>query len=184
MFQQDYIPTMEDIRRVPMRTLSDLGSSFEFGNVVYHLIDPGSAQMEQKNWNYAFLGVDTVIFVFDVSAYCISVGDGEMNKMDEQLMLWGKLALAPRSPNERIIVIFTKEDRLTPDRLERWIFSEYFPGFQGDPLDVEDILQNIAGLLTSMMKRVTVIERLPIFWRTSFENEPIEIAMVDLKCSN
>ncbi|OTA57547.1 P-loop containing nucleoside triphosphate hydrolase protein [Hypoxylon sp. EC38] len=177
-----YIPTIEDIRRLPITTTGITEHPISFGNVVYKVVDPGGARAERRKWIHTIIDTEVVIFTFDISSYCFGVmEDIESGNFEEQVVIWESLIDFSLLQKANFIVIFTKVDRLTFSRLTRWPFSSYFPGFQGDPMSVDDILQNTSRKLASTWDRGEHKERSLQFRRCSINSKPSEIRDMILK---
>ncbi|CAJ2505685.1 Uu.00g130790.m01.CDS01, partial [Anthostomella pinea] len=67
--------------------------------------------------------------------------------MSVQLNIWEYLLNNSQVPTAKLVVIFTKEDRLTPEHLTQFPFAKAFPDFQGNGQDVEHIIQYFASRL-------------------------------------
>lgn len=96
---------------------------------------------ERKWWNSTFENVDTIIFTCDVSCYnIVLVEDSTQNRMLEQLSLFEALVNQGCFINSQIVVIFTKEDKVTARKLLASPFQAKFPDYNGHPESIEGII--------------------------------------------
>lgn len=123
---------------------------------VYQLFDVGGARSERKKWIHAFENVNMVVFTIDLSCYYQTMNeDNDGNRMEEQFMVWEACSNSHWFTNSRIAVLFTKEDKLTPDRLRSQPFGAKFADYTGDPESVDDIIQYITWRLDGMFREQT-----------------------------
>lgn len=95
-----------------------------------------------------------MVFTFDVSCYHQALNeDLDGNRMDEQFMLWESIANSQWFTNVRIVVLFTKADKLTPDNLMYHPFKSKFNDYNGDPESAEDIIKYLTWRLDGLVSR-------------------------------
>lgn len=77
------------------------------------------------------------------------------NRMEEQFLVWSSIVNSHwhSSAKGRIVVLFTKEDKLTPDRLRRHPFGAKFNDYTGGPESVNDIIMYLTWRLDGLIDR-------------------------------
>ncbi|KAK2613420.1 hypothetical protein N8I77_000337 [Diaporthe amygdali] len=154
IFKKDYLPSLEDVIWAQTRTTGTWESKFLINGANYHFFDVGGTRSERKKWINVFPNVNMMVFTFDVSCYHQALNeDLDGNRMDEQFMLWESIANSHWFTNVRIVVLFTKADKLTPDNLMYHPFKSKFNDYNGDPESAEDIIKYLTWRLDGLVSR-------------------------------
>lgn len=125
----------------------------------YQLFDVGGARSEHRKWITAFDDINMIIFTIDLSCYHQALNeDIGINRMNEQFRLWESIANSDWFASARITVLFTKGDKLTPDRLRRHRFGAGYADFAGDPGSADDIIKYIIWRLDGLIDRQANID--------------------------
>lgn len=121
----------------------------------YQLWDVGGARSERENWVHVLeKNVNMLVFTIDCACYNQVLNeDYGFNRMDEQLTLWSYVARSRCVKGKRIMVMFTKEDKLTPEMMRRYPFGAKFADFNGDPESVDDIIKYLTWRVYSVFDR-------------------------------
>lgn len=152
IFKKDYLPCLEDAIWAHTRTTGAWESKFLINSMTYQLFDVGGARSERKKWIHVFEDVDMLVFTMDVSCYCqVLHEDHTTNRMEEQFVLWASIVNSKWFTRTKITVLFTKEDKLTPDRLRRHPFGTRFSDYTGDPESAQDIIQYLTWRLDGLI---------------------------------
>lgn len=154
IFDKDYLPSLEDATWAHAQTTGTWESKFLINGTTYRIFDVGGARSERKKWVHVFESVNMLVFTLDVSCYHqVLEEDHETNRMSEQFVLWDSIANSRWFSSARIAVLFTKEDKLTPDRLRKHPFGEMDRDYHGDPESVEDIIKYLTWRLDGLLNR-------------------------------
>lgn len=118
----------------------------------------GGAWSERKKWIHIFIeNVDSIVFTADASAYCRMLEYERVNRMEEQLELWGSIVNSRRFTKTNFVLVFTKVDSL-PESIEVSPISQYFPDFQ-KPVDSPGMAQLIDSYLAFLKEIfISIIE--------------------------
>lgn len=177
IFKSDYLPSIEDIMWAHTRTTGSWKWQFLIDGTNYHFCDVGGMRPERKKWVQVFQDVNMMVFTLDVSCYHQALNeDLQTNRMSEQFTLWEAIANSRWFTGARIVVLLTKEDKLTPDRLKRHPFTSQFGDYNGSPESAEDIIKYIIWRLDGLVSRQanTRSERV-IFCRAGTIAESVKI---------
>lgn len=154
IFKSDYLPSIEDIMWAHTRTTGSWKWQFLIKGTNYHFCDVGGVRSERKKWVQVFKDVNMVVFTLDVSCYHQALNeDLQVNRMAEQFLVWEAIANSHWFTGTRIVVVLTKEDKLTPDRLRRHPFLSQFADYNGNPESAEDIVKYIIWRLDGLVNR-------------------------------
>ncbi|MES1910753.1 MAG: hypothetical protein MHM6MM_003287 [Cercozoa sp. M6MM] len=143
--QPDFVPTFEDVLRVRVRTTGIVDSSFEIQGRTYNIFDVGGQRNERKKWIHCFEGVNAIIFVAALSAYNqLLFEDDTTNRMQESLRLFDEVCNSHWFEKTSIILFLNKRDlfeaKLQASNEEFEPISKYFPDFQGDPRNFDEVV--------------------------------------------
>lgn len=106
-----------------------------------------------------------LIFTMDVSCYHQVLNENcSGNRLEEQFTLWQNLSNSHWFTDAKIVVLFTKEDKLTPDRLRRYPFGEQFTDYTGGPESAEDMVKYLTWRLDGLVDR----QQNARSWRVTF----------------
>lgn len=146
ILNQNYTPTDEDILYCRSKTTGIYETRLVHGGTAYHFFDLGCTNAEQKNWIRTLGNANAVIFTCDVSCYdAVLNEDDTLNGISQQLDLFESIANSEWSTNSQIIVLFTKEDTLTPGKLLTSPFQAIFPHYDGNPEIIEDAVDSLVA---------------------------------------
>lgn len=116
--KQDYVPTMDDIYRMRIKTTGIVEAPVKNKNLELADLDTplsvtlvGSQRNERKKWVHAFEGVTAIVFVVALSEYNqVLYEDGTTNRMKESLLLYSEIVNSARFENTPIYLYFNKQD--------------------------------------------------------------------------
>lgn len=148
----EYIPTHQDVFRLHLRTTNTTKKSFEVGKFAYNLYDICSRPPECRKWRNFSADTDVVFFLVDISAYDRRYCEGDMTSaMTEVFLHFYFVCNNGWFAKTSIILFFTKIE-LLQRKLAVSPFNEYFVGFDGDPLNLEDVKSYLATKFLSIYK--------------------------------
>ena len=130
--EQNYIPSVQDVLRLRIKTTGIIVSSFSFKNLYFNLIDVGGARSERKKWIHCFENVTAIIFCVALSAYDLLLEeDEETNRMQESLQLFDTICNHRSFRNTSIILFLNKTD-LFRKKIEKIPITICFPDYNGE----------------------------------------------------
>lgn len=139
----DYIPTNQDILRYRFKTIRVTKKDFLVGNSNYNIWDVGGTWKERRKWIHCIQNLDVIFFSVDVSAYDLSVfEDDKFNVMQENLEIFDNICKSRWLRKAVVLLCFNKVDSLQR-KLAYRPFDEYFEDFEGDRLNLEDVMAYI-----------------------------------------
>lgn len=116
------------------------------------MIDVGGQRSERKKWIHCFDNVTAVLFVAAVSEFDeVLYEDNRTNRISEALSLFGQIANSRWFSSTPMILFLNKVDILKRKiGRERSDFHSYYPEFNGDGTNVNDVLGYLKKLFLSM----------------------------------
>ncbi|KAK7911474.1 guanine nucleotide-binding protein alpha subunit [Apiospora marii] len=113
IMSSDYMPSDQDIINTRIKTVGLQESKFEYEGITYIVHDVGGAQVERRKWGIVFPNTDTLVYTVDVTSYArVSWEDENINRMQDQLTIFGGLINSPLLKESDFILVFTKVDLL------------------------------------------------------------------------
>jgi len=130
--QPDYIPSLDDVMRVRVRTTGIVEQSFMIEGNEFRLFDVGGQRNERKKWIHCFEHVTAVLFVAAISAFDLTLfEDDRVNRMAEALKVFEEILSSPWFKQTSIILFLNKRD-LFLEKIKRVQLKTYFPEYTGD----------------------------------------------------
>jgi len=107
----DYIPSMQDVLRVRVRTTGIVEMDFVVDANKFKIFDVGGQRNERKKWIHCFENVTAVLFVGVLSEYDLTLfEDGTMNRMEETLTIFDDICNSQWFSKTSIILFLNKRD--------------------------------------------------------------------------
>jgi len=129
----DYIPSVEDILKVRVRTTGIMEISYQIEQIHFTVMDMGGQRSERRKWIFFFEGVTAVIFVLALNEYDMRLReDPNVNRMHESLELFKKIINNQYFQNTPIIFFLNKTD-LFREKIARSDLKICFPDYAGGP---------------------------------------------------
>ncbi|CAO3622623.1 unnamed protein product [Cunninghamella blakesleeana] len=137
LWENDYVPTDQDIIRCRAKTTGIVETVFHLGPLTYRMFDVGGQRSERKKWIHCFENVTAILFVVAISGYdqCL-VEDRDSNQMHEALMLFDTICNSPWFVNTSMILFLNKID-IFKEKINVSPVSQWFPDFKGKNDDFE-----------------------------------------------
>ncbi|XP_039266928.1 guanine nucleotide-binding protein G(o) subunit alpha-like [Styela clava] len=135
----DYIPTVDDVLRVRIRTLGVMESQFRFSGILFRVFDVGGQRTERRKWIACFDHVRAVLFVAALSGYDMTLlEDSSVNRLRESLKLFGSICNNAFFNMTSMILFLNKYD-LFEKKIKRTKrhMRYYFPEYEGRDGDVD-----------------------------------------------
>lgn len=135
IWQDDYIPTDDDILHTRVRTTGIVETHFLIEGNDFLVVDVGGQRNERKKWLHCFSEVTAVLFLAALSVYDQTLyEDEDTNRMDESLALWEQIVNSRYFENTSMILFFNKDD-LFREKLPKVPLSTHFPDYKGSSYD-------------------------------------------------
>lgn len=180
----NYIPSARDILRSYQKTLGNTVTNFKVNGTSYNFFDTS-----ERKWSYITRNMDFLIFNFDIAYGCdriqfpgdstIAITEQEETRLIHEMILQQhemlEFALKQwQFANIKVIILFTKIDKLTPSFLQRLSATLLFNNYYG-PKRVDEMLNHLARYLASGLPRTS---RKAVFCKASIAELSTEIADV------
>jgi len=149
LIKPNYIPSVEDILKVRVRTTGIMEMSYQIDQIHFTIMDMGGQRSERRKWIFFFEGVTAVIFVLALNEYDLPLReDPKVNRMQESLDLFKKIINHQCFQNTPIIFFLNKTD-LFREKILRSDLRQCFPEYTGGP-DYNNALKFITDKFVDM----------------------------------
>lgn len=119
-------------------------------NSNYNIWDVGGTWKERRKWIHCIQNLDIIIFSVDISAYDLVVfEDDRINAMQENLDIFDNICKSRWLRKAVVLLCFNKVDSLQR-KLANRPFDDYFEDFEGDRLNLEDVMAYIETKFVSL----------------------------------
>lgn len=151
LFMDDYKVTMEDMLRMRLVTTGMKEETFSVKGTYKQLvlIDVGGQRSERRKWIRWFSSVDAVLFIAAINDFDQNTEElSESNRFQEAVAVWNEVTSLDTFKDMSFVLFLNKCDLLA-EKLNRVNFTEHFPEFIGDPVDVdfkEEVLEFFRGI--------------------------------------
>jgi GTPase SAR1 family protein len=126
-----FVPTMQDVYRVRVRTTGVIESDFEIEGNKFKMVDVGGQRNERKKWIHSFQDVTAVIFVAALSEYDQGLyEDQSVNRMTEALDLFEETCNSKWFFHTNMILFLNKRD-LFAEKIQRVPLNTRFQDYTG-----------------------------------------------------
>jgi len=130
--QMDYVPTIDDVMRVRVRTTGIVEQAFTIEGNEFRMFDVGGQRNERKKWIHCFEHVTAVLFVAAISAFDLTLfEDDRVNRMAEALKVFEEILNSPWFKQTSMILFLNKRD-LFAEKIKKVRLKDYFPDYNGD----------------------------------------------------
>ncbi|KAJ6522081.1 G protein alpha-subunit [Mycena vulgaris] len=125
-----YVPSDQDILRCRVKAEGVAKTSFQVGELAYHIFDPSGQRSERRKWLHCFENVTAILFCADLTEYDHMLYEDEsVNRLQEALTLFDSICNSQWFVKTSII-LFLNIDGLM-DKLQRSPLADYFPDYTG-----------------------------------------------------
>lgn len=148
---QTKLPNQQDLLRLRKKTTGIREEVYEIKGVPFHMVDVGGQRLQRHKWFKCFdQSVTSVLFLVASSAYDqVIVEDRRTPRLEESCNIFDTI-VNNKCFKEVSIILFLNKTDLLRTKLSRSDFTQYFPLFRGDPLDIKDV----QGFLLDMFDNV------------------------------
>eukprot|EP00834_Sanchytrium_tribonematis_P006868 NODE_551_length_6164_cov_0.432811.p1 type:complete len:351 gc:universal NODE_551_length_6164_cov_0.432811:2591-1539(-) len=127
----DYIPTINDILRVRIKTTGIVETNFKYKDLNIHMFDVGGQRSERKKWIHCFEGVTCVIFFISLIDYDLGLmEDPTQNRLIEAIQLFESTVNSRYFTSTSFMLFMNKAD-LFKDKLIHSPLHHVFPDYTG-----------------------------------------------------
>eukprot|EP01126_Amoeba_proteus_P035150 TRINITY_DN3534_c0_g1_i11.p1 TRINITY_DN3534_c0_g1~~TRINITY_DN3534_c0_g1_i11.p1 ORF type:complete len:224 (+),score=33.48 TRINITY_DN3534_c0_g1_i11:598-1269(+) len=106
-----YIPTMEDILRMRIKTIGISETNFTIERNKFVLIDVGGQRSERRKWLHLFSDISAVLYLIALDEYDMVLEENPtQNRHLEALSLWAGITAYPTFRNTPFILFLNKMD--------------------------------------------------------------------------
>jgi len=174
----DYIPTVDDVLRVRVRSTGIEEAMFMFDRMFFKVMDVGGQRSERRKWIHCFDGVTAVLFCAALSAYDqVLREDRQVNRMVETLNLFEDVVNSTYFVNSAIILFLNKKDLLI-EKLKRGIeLRALFPNYTGGA----DYDNAVAFIEARFRERVGDAHQVYVHQTCAVDTKNIEYVIKDVR---
>jgi len=127
----DYIPTIDDVLRVRVRSTGIEEAMFTFDDVNFLVVDVGGQRSERRKWIHCFDNVTAVLFCASLSSYDqVLREDRTQNRLIEAILLFDEVANSTCFQKNDIILFLNKLD-LFEAKIDKVDLNVCFAGYTG-----------------------------------------------------
>jgi len=142
--QDNYVPTLDDVLRVRVRSTGIEEAIFTFDNMSFRVVDVGGQRSERRKWIHCFDCVTSVIFCASLNGYDqVLREDRTQNRLHEAILLFDEVANSNCFQKNDIILFLNKED-LFLEKINRVPLDICFQGYSGgdDPETAKEFIRD------------------------------------------
>ena len=124
--------------------------------VNFRFIDVGGQMTPRQKWFHYFDDVTVVLFVVASSEFDQKLLEGQQtNRLSESCSIFETIVNSDCFQHAAIIVFFNKSDLLA-EKVKHKNIKEYFPSFQGNPHELQDVQYFLADMFKSVQTNQNV----------------------------
>jgi len=142
--QDNYVPNLDDVLRVRVRSTGIEEAIFQFDNIGFKVVDVGGQRSERRKWIHCFDCVTCVIFCASLNGYDqVLREDRTQNRMHEAILLFDEVANSNCFHKNNIILFLNKED-LFLEKIKKVPLETCFNNYPGgdDPEVAKDFIKD------------------------------------------
>jgi len=129
--QPQYIPSIQDVYRVRIKTTGVIENDFEIEGNKFKLVDVGGQRNERKKWIHCFEEVTAVMFVASLSEYDqMLYEDQNVNRMTEALNLFDETCNSRWFSQTNMMLFLNKRD-LFAEKIKKVPLIGFFSDYKG-----------------------------------------------------
>ncbi|ESP03108.1 hypothetical protein LOTGIDRAFT_137888 [Lottia gigantea] len=177
--QLNYIPTKDDILLSRKATKGIIEKILHIRGVPFMFIDVGGQRSQRQKWFQCFEGITSILFLASSSEFDqVLMEDRKTNRMQESCFIFETIINNKSFVNVSVILFLNKMDLLT-EKVKAVNISDYFPDFQGDPHNIE----NVKTFLLRMFDSRRRDKAKPLFhhFTTAIDTKNIERVFRDVR---
>jgi len=126
----NYIPTVDDVLRVRVRSTGIEEAEFVFDKMVFKVVDVGGQRSERRKWIHCFSCVTSVLFCASLVGYCQTLREqGNVSRMDEAIELFAEVSNSEYFQRSSIILFLNKMD-LFAEKIKTHPMKDYLINYE------------------------------------------------------
>lgn len=138
--QPEYIPSKQDMLLSRKATKGIQEYVFEIKKIPFRFFDVGGQRSQRQKWFQCFEDVTSILFMASLSEFDqVLMEDRKTNRLRESLDIFEVIVNNVYFSNVSIILFLNKNDLLEEKVRQGVRISDYFPEFEGDPLNLADV---------------------------------------------
>jgi GTPase SAR1 family protein len=154
IIKEDYVPSVEDIMRVRVRTSGIIECRFTVNGANFSLCDVGGQRSERRKWIRCFADVKTVLFLVAVAEYDQTIFEDEKtNRVVEALTVFEGLLKESTFAETPFVIFFNKMD-LFRVKIASKVPLTAFPDYTG-PVEEGPVLDFIQEKFKKLFEATT-----------------------------
>ena len=128
---ESYIPTLEDVMHVRIKSTGLKETQFPLRGQIYRIVDVGGQRNERKKWIHCFADVTLIIYVMALNDYDrVLEEDGKTNRLKESIQVFGQV-LGNKYFAETPVVVFLNKKDLFATQIKTSNLTKCFPEYTG-----------------------------------------------------
>jgi len=148
---EDYVPVLDDILRVRVKTTGINEIEFAIGRYQFSMTDVGGQRSERRKWIHCFEDVTAIIFCAALSEYDQKLyEDQTTNRMFEALRLFSDITNS-RWFNETPIILFLNKKDIFEKKISKVPLNSCFKNYTG-PNQADEASQYIEKQFLAQIK--------------------------------
>ncbi|KAJ6226643.1 guanine nucleotide-binding protein g(o) subunit alpha [Anaeramoeba flamelloides] len=129
--QESYIPSVDDILNVRVRTTGISETTFKYEGLKFNMTDVGGQRSERKKWLHCFSSITAVFFIAAISEYDqMLFEETETPRMTESLMLFDEICNS-RWFRQTSIILFLNKIDIFEKKVQKKDITCCFPEYTG-----------------------------------------------------
>ncbi|KEP52295.1 guanine nucleotide-binding protein alpha-2 subunit [Rhizoctonia solani 123E] len=138
VFQQDYVPTTQDIVWCRTPTIGAAEMVLKQGDRELMVVEIGGQRFARQQWVTCFKNVPAIVFLVSLSGYdqCV-FQDFSVNRMQDAMDTWSSICDSKYTRFTNIILLFNKDDLFT-EKVEKSPIKQHFPDYEGPEGDAAE----------------------------------------------
>ena len=159
-YDDDYIPTFEDLVSLTQRTTGVnkikfvISDTCSYTEELYDIFDVGGMKNERRRWMLFFEDTAGVLFVVGLDGFNkLLWEDNRNNRLREDIGLFRGLINLAAFDDAKVFVVLNRFDLFVKDVEDGYKFSEYFKSFDGDDRNVQEIVEHIINQILDQRRK-------------------------------
>ncbi|XP_072167672.1 guanine nucleotide-binding protein subunit alpha-13-like [Diadema setosum] len=137
--RKDYTPPQKDILHSRKATKGIKEHVIQIKNVPFRFVDVGGQRSQRQKWFQCFESVTSILFLASSSEFDqVLMEDRITNRLKESCDIFDTIVNHKCFANISVILFLNKTD-LLEEKIKHISIKDYFPNFQGDPRNLNDV---------------------------------------------
>ncbi|BFZ02899.1 hypothetical protein BsWGS_05938 [Bradybaena similaris] len=175
----NYTPSKQDILLARKATKGIIEHQIMIKGVPFMFIDVGGQRSQRQKWFQCFEGITSILFLTSASEFDqVLMEDRKTNRLAESCNIFETIVNNRSFMSVSIILFLNKMDLLS-EKVTKVKISDYFPEFQGDPHNLDDVKRFLCNMFDSRRRERSK----PLFhhFTTAIDTENIKHVFQDVK---